>query len=112
MVFFFSLCVFQGYVEAGAEQCLCVLYLPGALEVFVKRLRLQVAFLPPQEITVTGEGVFPQISLNLPRNLCMHTNAQYTDMIVSICNKPKEEILDHNIHVLFLFFVFLLYGPK
>uniref|UniRef100_A0A3B4VD89 HYDIN axonemal central pair apparatus protein n=1 Tax=Seriola dumerili TaxID=41447 RepID=A0A3B4VD89_SERDU len=57
--------------NAGVEQCLRVLYLPGTPEVFVKRLQLQVAFLPPQDITVTGEGVFPRISLNLPRNLCM-----------------------------------------
>lgn len=60
----------QGHVEAGAEQCLRVLYLPGVPEVFKKRLQLKVAFLPPRDITLTGEGVFPRISLNLPKNLC------------------------------------------
>uniref|UniRef100_UPI003AADF4DB hydrocephalus-inducing protein homolog n=1 Tax=Centroberyx gerrardi TaxID=166262 RepID=UPI003AADF4DB len=58
-----------GYVEAGAEQCLRVLYLPGVPEVFQKWLQLQVAFLPPQDITLTGEGVFPRICLDLPRHL-------------------------------------------
>ncbi|XP_035498051.2 hydrocephalus-inducing protein homolog isoform X1 [Scophthalmus maximus] len=58
-----------GYVDAGAEQCLRVLYLPGCPEVFEKQLQLQVAYLPPEDITVTGQGVFPRISLNLPRNL-------------------------------------------
>ncbi|XP_029378255.1 hydrocephalus-inducing protein homolog [Echeneis naucrates] len=59
----------QGYIDAGAEQCLRVCYLPGIPEEFVKRLQLQVAYLPLQDITVTGEGVFPRISLNLPRSL-------------------------------------------
>ncbi|XP_076588631.1 hydrocephalus-inducing protein homolog [Chaetodon auriga] len=58
-----------GYINGGAVQCLRVLYLPGSPEVFEKRLQLQVALLPPQDITLTGEGVFPRISLNLPQNL-------------------------------------------
>ncbi|TMS05303.1 Hydrocephalus-inducing protein-like protein [Larimichthys crocea] len=58
-----------GYIDAGAEQCLCVLYLPGVPEAFKKRLQLQVAYLEPQDITLTGEGVFPRIILNLPQNL-------------------------------------------
>ncbi|KAK2841889.1 hypothetical protein Q5P01_012089 [Channa striata] len=58
-----------GYIDAGAEQCLRVLYLPGIPEVFEKQFQLQVAFLPPHDITVIGEGVFPRISLNLPQNL-------------------------------------------
>ncbi|XP_061578790.1 hydrocephalus-inducing protein homolog [Cololabis saira] len=57
-----------GCVKAGAEQCLRVLYLPGVPGVFRKRLQLQVSFLPA-EITLTGQGVFPRITLNLPRNL-------------------------------------------
>nr|XP_019962004.1 PREDICTED: hydrocephalus-inducing protein homolog [Paralichthys olivaceus] len=67
-----------GYINAGAEQRLRVLYLPGTPEVFEKRLQLQVAFLLPQDITVTGEGVFPRISLNLPRNL---SDERYSDVV-------------------------------
>ena len=79
--------VLQGYVDAGVEQCLRVLYLPGVPEVFDKRLQLQVAFLPPQDIRLTGEGVFPRITLNLPRDLCMHEHDLiHTDMIISLRN--------------------------
>ncbi|XP_034444093.1 hydrocephalus-inducing protein homolog [Hippoglossus hippoglossus] len=67
-----------GHVDAGAEQRLRVLYLPGAPEVFEKRLQLNVAFLPAQDITVTGEGVFPRISLDLPRNL---SDECYSDVV-------------------------------
>lgn len=78
-------CVSQGYVQAGTEQCLRVLYLPGVPEVFKKQLQLKVAFLPPQDITLTGEGVFPRISLNLPKNLCTHcTLANAHDRILTI----------------------------
>ncbi|KAG7521590.1 hydrocephalus-inducing protein-like [Solea senegalensis] len=59
----------SGYIAAGAEQRLHLLFIPGTPEVFEKRLSVQVAFLPAQDITVTGEGFFPRIILNLPRNL-------------------------------------------
>ncbi|XP_075998117.1 hydrocephalus-inducing protein homolog [Genypterus blacodes] len=59
----------SGYVSAGAEHCLRALYLPGLPEVFERRFQLQVACFPPQDITLSGEGVFPRISLNLPRHL-------------------------------------------
>lgn len=61
----------QGYIEAGAVQTLRVLYLPGVPDGFHKQLELKVAFLPPQIITLIGEGVFPRINLDLPTNLGM-----------------------------------------
>ncbi|KAF7656194.1 hypothetical protein LDENG_00045050 [Lucifuga dentata] len=67
-----------GYVDAGAEHYLHVLYLPGIPEVFEKKFYLQVACLPSQEIILTGEGVFPRISLNLPQNLSME---QYSEVL-------------------------------
>ncbi|XP_022605572.1 hydrocephalus-inducing protein homolog [Seriola dumerili] len=88
-----------GYIDAGVEQCLRVLYLPGTPEVFVKRLQLQVAFLPPQDITVTGEGVFPRISLNLPRNLseeCYSDVMQQARTAVE-ANGVKKELMNGNI---------------
>lgn len=87
-------CVCQGHVEAGTERCLRVLYLPGVPEVFEKQVQLKVAFLPLQDITLTGEGVFPRISLNLPQNLCMRRPAPlHTDMITFL---PKDEHLQCN----------------
>ncbi|XP_028304635.1 hydrocephalus-inducing protein homolog isoform X2 [Gouania willdenowi] len=59
----------QGHINAYSEQCLRVLYLPGIPGEFSKKIRLQVAFLPPQDIILSGVGVFPRISLSLPRNL-------------------------------------------
>uniref|UniRef100_A0A3Q2PEK1 HYDIN axonemal central pair apparatus protein n=1 Tax=Fundulus heteroclitus TaxID=8078 RepID=A0A3Q2PEK1_FUNHE len=63
--------IVAGYIDAGCEKHLRVLYLPGIPEEFEKQFQLQVAFLPPQKIILTGVGVFPRIQLNLPQNLCM-----------------------------------------
>ncbi|XP_069028847.1 hydrocephalus-inducing protein homolog [Embiotoca jacksoni] len=67
-----------GYVDAGTQQSLRVLFLPGVPEAFEKHLRLQVAFLPPRVITVSGVGVFPRIRLDLPRDL---TEESYSDVL-------------------------------
>ncbi|XP_049928998.1 hydrocephalus-inducing protein homolog isoform X2 [Epinephelus moara] len=85
-----------GYIDAGVEQCLRVLYLPGIPDVFEKRLQLQVAFLPLQDITLTGEGVFPRISLNLPRNL---SEECYSDVVQQARtavegDRVREELMD------------------
>ncbi|XP_010776308.1 hydrocephalus-inducing protein-like [Notothenia coriiceps] len=85
----------EGYVDAGVEQCLHVLYLPGVPELFEKRLQLQVAFLPPQDIRLTGEGVFPRITLNLPRNMsdeCYRDVVQQAGAAVE-ADRVKEELL-------------------
>nr|XP_046249402.1 hydrocephalus-inducing protein homolog [Scatophagus argus] len=68
----------MGYIDAGVEQCLRVLYLPGIPDQFEKKIQLRVAFLPPQDIILTGEGVFPRISLNLPQNL---SEECYSDVV-------------------------------
>ncbi|XP_008288806.1 hydrocephalus-inducing protein homolog [Stegastes partitus] len=85
-----------GYIDAGKEQCLRVLYLPGIPEVFEKLLQLQVAFLPPQDITLSGVGVFPRISLNLPRNL---SDECYSDVVQQAraaveADRVREELMD------------------
>lgn len=72
--------MWQGYIEAGSDYRLRVLYLPGIPEKFEKQFQLDVAHLPPQIITLTGEGVFPKISLNLPRSLGKCRPMQDTDM--------------------------------
>ena len=50
-----------------SEQKLTVKYLPGVPEKFDKCFRVQVAHFEPDLITIHGEGVFPRISLDLPR---------------------------------------------
>ncbi|XP_077372587.1 hydrocephalus-inducing protein homolog [Festucalex cinctus] len=69
-----------GYVEAGSKHCLRVHYLPGIPERFEKRLQVVVAHLPPQVITLTGEGVFPKISLDLPRSLAKERYNEVLDL--------------------------------
>ncbi|XP_029009061.1 hydrocephalus-inducing protein homolog isoform X2 [Betta splendens] len=85
----------KGYIAAGMVQSLRVLYLPGIPEVFEKQFQLQVAFLPPQDITLIGEGVFPRIRLNLPQNMseeCYRDVVQQTRAAVD-ANTVKEELL-------------------
>ncbi|XP_073461747.1 hydrocephalus-inducing protein homolog [Aquarana catesbeiana] len=59
----------SGNIPAGGEEILKVYYLPGVPEYFQKVIQLQVAHLEPESITLRGEGVFPRISLDLPRDI-------------------------------------------
>uniref|UniRef100_F6WJJ0 HYDIN axonemal central pair apparatus protein n=1 Tax=Monodelphis domestica TaxID=13616 RepID=F6WJJ0_MONDO len=51
------------------KQILKVYYLPGVPEAFERNFQVQIAHLEPETITVTGEGIFPRICLDLPRNI-------------------------------------------
>lgn len=44
-------------------------YLPGVPEAFYKTFQLQVAFFEPETISIRGEGIFPRVCLDLPRDL-------------------------------------------
>ncbi|XP_008833211.1 hydrocephalus-inducing protein homolog [Nannospalax galili] len=59
----------SGFVSSNNEQVLRVFYLPGIPEVFQRSFQIQIAHLDPENITLHGEGIFPRISLDLPRNL-------------------------------------------
>ncbi|XP_073706753.1 hydrocephalus-inducing protein homolog [Garra rufa] len=59
----------KGHLEPYAEMRLSVYYLPGIPEVFHKTFQLQVAFYEAENITVRGEGIFPRLCLDLPRDL-------------------------------------------
>ncbi|XP_066569678.1 hydrocephalus-inducing protein homolog [Amia ocellicauda] len=59
----------SGYIAANSEQKLSVYYLPGVPEIFHKSFEIQVSYFEPESITLKGEGVFPRICLDLPRNL-------------------------------------------
>lgn len=58
-----------GYIEPLSQQKLTVKYLPGVPEDFSKSFKIQVAHFEPDEIRICGAGVFPRISLDLPRNV-------------------------------------------
>ncbi|XP_059164892.1 hydrocephalus-inducing protein homolog isoform X11 [Physella acuta] len=57
----------SGYVEPFCKQEIQIKYLPGVPEIFEKTFQIQVAHFEPDTITLRGEGVFPRISLDLPR---------------------------------------------
>lgn len=59
------------------EQKLTIKYLPGVPEKFNKCFRVQVAHFEPDLITIHGEGVFPRVSLDLPRV----PGEQYTTLV-------------------------------
>uniref|UniRef100_A0A8C9LFZ1 HYDIN n=1 Tax=Pavo cristatus TaxID=9049 RepID=A0A8C9LFZ1_PAVCR len=58
-----------GYVEPSQEQVLKVSYLPGVPGAFCRTFQIQVGHLEPETITLKGEGSFPRICLDLPRNI-------------------------------------------
>ncbi|XP_054031509.1 hydrocephalus-inducing protein homolog [Dryobates pubescens] len=58
-----------GCLGAGQQQVLQVSYLPEVPGPFCKAFQLQVGHLQPQEICLKGEGSFPRICLDLPRNI-------------------------------------------
>ncbi|KAK6174452.1 hypothetical protein SNE40_017727 [Patella caerulea] len=58
----------SGYIEPHSEQKVTVKFLPDVPEKFHKSFSIQVAHFEPDTINLYGEGVFPRISLDLPRN--------------------------------------------
>lgn len=67
-----------------SEQKLIIKYLPGVPEKFDKCFRVQVAHFEPDLITIHGEGVFPRISLDLPKV----PDEQYTALV----KQAKENV--------------------
>ncbi|XP_021570831.1 hydrocephalus-inducing protein homolog, partial [Carlito syrichta] len=59
----------SGFISSHNEQVLKVYYLPGVPEIFQRNFQIQIAHLDPENITLSGEGIFPRICLDLPRNL-------------------------------------------
>lgn len=69
-----------------SEQKLTVKYLPGIPEIFTKTFNIQVAHFEPDKITLNGEGVFPRVSLDLPRN--SDPEGYYNDLVT----RAKENV--------------------
>ncbi|XP_037671842.1 hydrocephalus-inducing protein homolog isoform X7 [Choloepus didactylus] len=59
----------SGFIGSLKEQVLKVCYLPGIPEIFQRNFQIQIAHLNPENITLSGEGIFPRICLDIPRNL-------------------------------------------
>ncbi|KAM6294461.1 hydrocephalus-inducing protein homolog [Aegotheles albertisi] len=80
-----------GYVGAGKEQVLKVCYLPGVPGVFCRTFQVQVGHLEPEEISLKGEGSFPRIYLDLPRNI--EGNEKYEKILKEVKEKMGKDSL-------------------
>lgn len=71
-------------------------YLPGIPEIFKKVLQLHVTHFVPESITLRGEGIFPRVCLDLPRDLgksslnIMHKNMPLKVPYPIICFSPLK----------------------
>ncbi|KAB0347974.1 hypothetical protein FD754_012831 [Muntiacus muntjak] len=88
----------SGFISSHKEQVLKVYYLPGVPEIFQRNFQIQIAHLDPENITLSGEGIFPRISLDLPRNL---KGSEKYEIFLNQARKNlekecnKREMLDH-----------------
>ncbi|XP_065590283.1 hydrocephalus-inducing protein homolog [Cyrtonyx montezumae] len=79
----------MGYIGPDQKQVLKVSYLPGVPGTFCKTFQVQVGHLEPETITLKGEGSFPRICLDLPRNI--RGNEKYERILQEAREKLKEE---------------------
>ncbi|XP_053771126.1 hydrocephalus-inducing protein homolog isoform X8 [Desmodus rotundus] len=79
----------SGFISSLQEQVLKVYYLPGVPEVFQRSFQIQIAHLDPENITLSGEGIFPRICLDLPRNL--KGNEKYETFLNQARKKLEKE---------------------
>ncbi|XP_009468798.1 PREDICTED: hydrocephalus-inducing protein homolog [Nipponia nippon] len=78
-----------GYIGPGKEQVLKVYYLPGVPGVFCRTFQIQVGHLEPEEISLKGEGSFPRIYLDLPRNI--KGNEKYEKILKEAKENMEED---------------------
>ncbi|CAM9161005.1 unnamed protein product [Bubo scandiacus] len=77
-----------GYVGPGQAQVLKVYYLPGVPGAFCRTFQIQVGHLEPEEISLKGEGSFPRICLDLPRNI--KGNEKYEKVLKEVIEKMED----------------------
>ena len=88
----------SGNVSALEHQKLMVNYLPGAPMNFNETIKIQVAHFQPDEITITGEAIFPRISFNVPRSMdgvdgVTQTQAKSNlDLSKELCHKVNVSV--------------------
>lgn len=58
----------RAHVKALQQQKITIKYLPGVPAKFEKRFMIRVGHFEAEEIKLSGEGVFPRITLDLPRD--------------------------------------------
>ncbi|XP_064020126.1 hydrocephalus-inducing protein homolog [Pogoniulus pusillus] len=83
-----------GSVGAGQQQVLKIYYLPEVPGVFCETLQIQVGHLETEEISLRGEGGFPRICLDLPRNIS--GNKKYEKLLRDLRRKLAEEMAEES----------------
>ena len=85
---------------------LTIKYLPGTPQKFNKKVLLQIAHFPPDEIIIQGEASFADLVLDLPR----FENEEYKSLLECVkganfkkVDKPKIEIETSQLRVNNLF---------
>ncbi|EHB15465.1 Hydrocephalus-inducing protein-like protein, partial [Heterocephalus glaber] len=86
----------SGFISSYRKQVLKVYYLPGIPEIFQRRFQIQIAHLDPENITLSGEGIFPRISLDLPRNL--QGNEKYKTFLHQARKDAEKEYNKNETH--------------
>ncbi|NXS93719.1 HYDIN protein, partial [Jacana jacana] len=79
----------MGFIGPGKEQVLKVYYLPGVPGIFCRTFQIQVGHLQPEEISLKGEGIFPRICLDLPRNI--KGNKKYEKVLKEVKEKMEKD---------------------
>ncbi|XP_041375521.1 hydrocephalus-inducing protein homolog [Gigantopelta aegis] len=83
----------SGYIEPLSEQVLTVKFLAAVPEKFHKNFLIQVAHFEPDTINLYGEGMFPRLSLDLPR--LVDDGGHYNSLL-----KEARESLTRNVNKL------------
>lgn len=79
--------IFQGYIEPYGVQILAIKYLPEGPRKFHASFQVQVAHFEPDVVNIYGEGVFPRLTLDLPR--AKDSDAIYEGLLF----KAKENLI-------------------
>lgn len=80
----------KGHLRSHAEIRFSVYYLPGTPEFFQETFHLQLAFNETENITIRGEGIFPRVYLDLPRDLSKCSflyQYQSSDSFYAVCTQ-------------------------
>ncbi|CAD5117498.1 DgyrCDS6267 [Dimorphilus gyrociliatus] len=59
----------SGYIEPCSSKTLSVLFLPGIPSKFQQTFQIQIAHLEPETVNIYAEGVFPRVSVDLPKQI-------------------------------------------
>lgn len=86
------ICVYpnKGFLPANSEITLKIGFIPGVPEHFRHSFHIKIGHFKPTEFTLSGEGVFPRISLDLPRGLVGDSGEDNFEKVIEIVRNEVE----------------------